>query len=166
MDDSPFLSWVESLDFLRSCVQVPAALSNATTLVAARGRWGQHVRCSTSMHDLLFTVPSAGHPFARSVRVHVDGARHTVVQSVDTDVQQFECASDNVDRRVDEALEKLTAPAQVCRACGTPSASQDFSTVFERMHYVCFHFEFEHRERDRDEPCGLNGCPAGDTAPS
>jgi hypothetical protein len=30
--------------------------------------------------------------------------------------------------------------------------------VFERMHWLCFHLEFEH-EGDPDEPCGDPSCP-------
>ncbi|TDD58514.1 hypothetical protein E1263_19075 [Kribbella antibiotica] len=32
--------------------------------------------------------------------------------------------------------------------------------VFERMHYVCFHYEFEHGDADVDEECGAGGCPS------
>jgi hypothetical protein len=32
--------------------------------------------------------------------------------------------------------------------------------VFERMHYVCFHYEFEHGEVDVDEDCSAGGCPS------
>jgi hypothetical protein len=32
--------------------------------------------------------------------------------------------------------------------------------VFEQMHYVCFHYEFEHGELDVDEECGAGGCPS------
>lgn len=31
--------------------------------------------------------------------------------------------------------------------------------MFEQMHYVCFHFEFEHRA-DPDVECSAGGCPA------
>lgn len=31
--------------------------------------------------------------------------------------------------------------------------------VFEQMHYVCYHYEFEHRG-DPDEECPAGGCPA------
>lgn len=161
MQQSPYLSWVESLDFLRNCLRVPAALSNATTLLAARHRWGQHIHCRTSMHDLLFTVPGDEFPFTASVVVHVDGSRHVVRRTAGGDVHEVECTAADIDRVVDETLETLLAPTQVCRACGTPSASPDFTSVFERMHYVCFHFEFEHGEVDRDQACGLAGCPAG-----
>jgi hypothetical protein len=32
--------------------------------------------------------------------------------------------------------------------------------VFEQMHYVCFHYEFEHDPTDVDEECGAGGCPS------
>ncbi|GHH70307.1 DUF7660 family protein [Promicromonospora soli] len=32
--------------------------------------------------------------------------------------------------------------------------------TFEQMHYICFHYEFEHRGFDVDESCGLAGCPS------
>lgn len=113
------------------------------------------------MHDLLFTVPGDEFPFTASVVVHVDGPRHVVRRTAGGEVHEVECAATEIDRVVDEALEVLLAPAQVCRACGALSASPDFTAVFERMHFVCFHFEFEHGAADRDQTCGLAGCPAG-----
>jgi hypothetical protein len=158
---SLYLTWTDSLDFLRSCIDVPAALSNATTLVAVRHRWGQHIHCRTSMHDLLFTVPGEEFPFTRSVVVHVDRSRHFVRRTGGDALDGIECTTAEIDRIMDEALEALVAPAQVCRACGALSTSPDFTAVFERMHYACFHFEFEHGDADRDQTCGLAGCPAG-----
>jgi len=32
--------------------------------------------------------------------------------------------------------------------------------VFEQMHYVCFHYEFEHDPFDPDEECTAGGCPS------
>jgi hypothetical protein len=32
--------------------------------------------------------------------------------------------------------------------------------VFEGMHYVCFHYEFEHDPADPDDDCGVPGCPS------
>jgi len=32
--------------------------------------------------------------------------------------------------------------------------------TFEQMHYVCFHYQFEHGDFDVDESCGLAGCPS------
>lgn len=41
---------------------------------------------------------------------------------------------------------------------------RDDYRVFEGMHYVCFHYEFEHGLRnpdaDPDEDCGDPGCPS------
>jgi hypothetical protein len=49
---------------------------------------------------------------------------------------------------------------RVCRS--------DYET-FERMHYVCFHYEFEHHragaDTDPDEDCGLAGCPSAQAVP-
>jgi hypothetical protein len=38
--------------------------------------------------------------------------------------------------------------------------SRDQYEVFEGMHYVCFHYEFEHDPVDPDEECGAGGCPS------
>ena len=32
--------------------------------------------------------------------------------------------------------------------------------LFEQMHYVCFHYEFEHGGFDPDEECDDGGCPS------
>lgn len=48
-----------------------------------------------------------------------------------------------------------------CRRChrrvAVSAAEYD---VFEQMHYVCFHYEFEHGEFDVDEECDAGGCPS------
>lgn len=36
--------------------------------------------------------------------------------------------------------------------------------TFERMHYVCFHYEFEHDPADPDEECTAGGYPSGAVA--
>jgi hypothetical protein len=48
----------------------------------------------------------------------------------------------------------------VCRRCGlaVESNAEQFD-VFEQMHYVCFHYEFEH-QGDPDVECTAGGCPA------
>jgi hypothetical protein len=33
------------------------------------------------------------------------------------------------------------------------------------MHYVCFHYEFEHDPVDPDEECGAGGCPSAAVGP-
>jgi hypothetical protein len=32
------------------------------------------------------------------------------------------------------------------------------------MHYVCFHYEFEHGDADVDQECGAGGCPSASLA--
>jgi hypothetical protein len=52
-----------------------------------------------------------------------------------------------------------------CRRCHRAvkvSAAQ--FEVFERMHYVCFHYEFEHGEFDVHEECTAGGCPSASLA--
>jgi hypothetical protein len=46
-----------------------------------------------------------------------------------------------------------------CVRCNRPVVvNESMYHVFERMYWVCFHFEFEH-EGDPDDPCGDPGCP-------
>lgn len=57
----------------------------------------------------------------------------------------------------------MTAPQQplTCQRCGRAvRTSADQYDVFERMHFVCFHFEFEHDPFDPDEECSAGGCPS------
>jgi hypothetical protein len=50
----------------------------------------------------------------------------------------------------------------LCRRCGCAVAvSAAHFETFERMHYVCFHYEFEHGEVDPDRECTAGGCPSG-----
>lgn len=52
-----------------------------------------------------------------------------------------------------------------CRRCGRPvRVSAEQYDVFEGMHYVCFHYEFEHGESDPDEECHAGGCPSASLA--
>jgi hypothetical protein len=37
--------------------------------------------------------------------------------------------------------------------------NRDRYEIFERMHHVCFHYEFEHWA-DPDEECAADGCPS------
>ena len=51
--------------------------------------------------------------------------------------------------------------SQICGRCSRPVASSpgDYAT-FERMHYACFHYEFEHDPVDVDIECEAGGCPS------
>jgi hypothetical protein len=54
---------------------------------------------------------------------------------------------------------------QTCRRCGrSVRSSRNQSEMFERMHYVCFHYEFEHDPADPDDDCGAAGCPSAPAA--
>jgi hypothetical protein len=65
---------------------------------------------------------------------------------------------------VQRFLGEMTATGKTltCRRCGRLVViSRDQFDVFEQMHYVCFHYEFEHDPADPDEDCGVVGCPSG-----
>jgi hypothetical protein len=52
-------------------------------------------------------------------------------------------------------------PGLACRRCGRPvELNQSRYEVFEGMHYVCFHYEFEHGVFDPDEECEAGDCPS------
>lgn len=54
----------------------------------------------------------------------------------------------------------------VCVRCNRPVVIEaDRYDVFERMHYVCFHYEFEHDPTDPDEECSAGGCPSAAIRP-
>ncbi|HUE58227.1 MAG TPA: hypothetical protein VMO88_01460 [Acidimicrobiales bacterium] len=50
----------------------------------------------------------------------------------------------------------------LCSRCTRPVrvSAAEYET-FERMHYGCFHYEFEHDPADPDEECTAGGCPSG-----
>lgn len=55
----------------------------------------------------------------------------------------------------------MTDDAPECRRCRRPvQLSVDQFDVFEHMHDVCFHDEFEHDPYDVDEECAAGGCPS------
>lgn len=62
------------------------------------------------------------------------------------------------------------ADAEVtCVRCGRPvRRNRSNYETFEKMHWACFHYEFEHfgGEGDPDEACGDPTCPARAFDPS
>lgn len=55
----------------------------------------------------------------------------------------------------------MEKPDLTCARCRRAvRVSSDRFEVFERMHYVCFHYEFEHDPFDPDEECNAGGCPS------
>ncbi|MGE5391621.1 MAG: hypothetical protein ACM3PE_11225 [Deltaproteobacteria bacterium] len=49
---------------------------------------------------------------------------------------------------------------KICIRCGNPvRVSRDKYEFYDRMHWICYHLEFEHSEYDPDEPCEDPNCP-------
>ena len=49
---------------------------------------------------------------------------------------------------------------QVCKGCGSPvEDTKENYNMFEQMHWVCFHFAYEHSPNDPDTPCDSRHCP-------
>ncbi len=48
----------------------------------------------------------------------------------------------------------------ICQRCGRPVVvyAAESRDVFESMHWLCFHLEYEH-DGDPDQPCGEPSCP-------
>lgn len=48
---------------------------------------------------------------------------------------------------------------KICRRCNRPvTANVEHYDVFEQMHWLCFHLEYEH-DGDPDKTCGDPSCP-------
>lgn len=48
---------------------------------------------------------------------------------------------------------------KICVKCNKPvEENKELYEVFQNMHWLCFHLEFEH-EGDPDRPCGDPDCP-------
>ncbi len=53
----------------------------------------------------------------------------------------------------------MSDEAPKCARCGRPvEMNREQYTLYERMHWLCFHLEFEH-EGDADAPCTDPSCP-------
>jgi len=49
---------------------------------------------------------------------------------------------------------------KICKRCNRPvSKSSEYYDIYEQMHWICFHLEYEHGEYDPDEPCSDPSCP-------
>jgi hypothetical protein len=49
----------------------------------------------------------------------------------------------------------------ICVRCGLEvRVNREIYEILERMHYVCFHYGFEHGGFDPDEECDAPGCPS------
>lgn len=47
-----------------------------------------------------------------------------------------------------------------CLACHRPVENTAQYETFEKMHWVCFHYEYEHGDIDIDRACRDPGCPS------
>jgi hypothetical protein len=54
----------------------------------------------------------------------------------------------------------MSSPTSVCVRCQKPVVvNRSQYETFEKMHWLCFHLEYEH-DADPDEPCGdISSCP-------
>jgi len=53
----------------------------------------------------------------------------------------------------------MSDDAPLCARCGSAvTVNRENYELFERMHWLCFHLEFEHRA-DVDAPCSHQSCP-------
>ena len=52
----------------------------------------------------------------------------------------------------------MTTQFPICIRCQKPVLHADNYELFEKMHWLCFHLEYEH-EADVDEPCNDPSCP-------
>lgn len=49
----------------------------------------------------------------------------------------------------------------LCVRCGKPVVrNREHYETYEKMHWVCFHYEFEHSSSDADTACADPHCPA------
>lgn len=53
----------------------------------------------------------------------------------------------------------MKKPEFLCEKCSKPvDVNREQYDVFEKMHWLCFHLEFEH-DGDPDQACGDPNCP-------
>jgi hypothetical protein len=54
----------------------------------------------------------------------------------------------------------MNSPSPICVKCNKPVViNRELYETFEKMHWLCFHLEYEH-DADPDEPCAdSSSCP-------
>ena len=159
--------WQDGLRFLRGFPSMPDAQAHATVLAGATQRWHRAVDVRAGRWRTVFTRAGDTAPFVQTVGLEVlaDGRAEL---SWDDGVSQEARATDllHVDGLLDAFLERLTSPTLTCRECGgRVLVSARWFETFERMHYTCFHYAFEHEPFDRDDECIAAGCPSGAVDP-
>lgn len=53
----------------------------------------------------------------------------------------------------------MSTDDKVCVRCHKPVRNAGNLGLFEGMHWICFHFSFEHINADPDDPCEDPSCP-------
>ena len=161
---NPGTSWAEAERFLSSAESVPNAVKSLAVLRSASRRWRSAVDVKTSMHDLIFVMPGTALVDDRAVEVRWGPPAVLRLSRRRIPQDSIEVSLDTVGDVLDRGLAWLVDGTIWCARCGgqVVASAKDYVT-FEHMHWVCFHFEFEHDlfGADVDTDCGREGCPMG-----
>ncbi len=160
----PSESWTRAEGFLSSVEQVPEALKSLVVLLSAHQKWHNAVQVRTSMHDLIFHMPDDPNPFERAVTVRWTFGGTLQLEKKGGAEHSQKVTLEEAPGVVDRALKWLVDGTLWCARCGgqVVAGANDYVT-FENMHWVCFHYEYEHglSGADADADCGQAGCPMG-----
>ena len=115
----------------------------------------------------VFTRPGDEPPFTQTVRLEVlPGGSVTLSWFGERSQEKRTTDLLLVDGLLSAFLERLTSPALTCTECGGEVlVSAKWFDTFERMHWTCFHYVFEHGDFDRDEECVAGSCPSAAVDP-
>ncbi len=161
---NPSTSWADAERFMVGREHIPDALKSLVVLLSAGRKWQNAVEVRTSMFDLIFTMPEGSYPFARSVTVRWEGGGTLQLEKKGFPEHSQKVTLEEAPGVVDRALKWLVDGTLWCARCGGQVvAGANEYTTFENMHWVCFHYEFEHglSGADADADCGQPGCPMG-----
>jgi len=140
---------------------IPDAVKSLAALRAVARRWSQAVEVRASMHELVFVLPAATHPLERAVELRWGSPAMVHLMRRGFAQDSVEVSLESVDTVLDRALTWLCDGTIWCARCGGQVvASADRYAVYEHMHWVCFHYEFEHGSTDVDQGCADARCPS------
>jgi hypothetical protein len=160
-------SWQDGLRFLRGFPDVADAQAQAVVVARASGRWSRAVVARVGRYQTVFTRPGDEPPFTQTVTLEIlGGGRVTLAWVGERSHERRTTDLDHVDGLLAAFLERLTSPVLTCTECGNQVlVSAKWFETFERMHWTCFHYVFEHGDLDRDEECIAGGCPSAAVEP-